>query len=46
MTSLREMRDKGYIPQRTQVKLILGGVISLGKLSIKNHGDIKILRQM
>ena len=46
MTSLREMRNKGYIPQRTQVKLIMGGVISLGKLLIKNPGDIKILRQM
>jgi len=46
MRSLREIKEKGYIPQRTQVKLIMGGAISLGKLLIKSPGDIKKLQQM
>jgi hypothetical protein len=44
MTSLREMKDKGYIPQKMQIKLFLGGGISLGKTLLLNMGDLKKLR--
>jgi len=44
MTSLHEMKDKGYIPQKMQIKLFLGGGISLGKTLLLNMGDLKKLR--
>ncbi len=44
MTSLHEMKDKGYIPQKMHIKLFLGGGISLGKTLLFNMGDLKKLR--
>jgi len=46
MTSLREMKEKGYIPQRMYLKLMLGGAISLGKTLLLNLGDLKKVRNM
>ena len=45
MASLGEMKDKGYIPQTLQVKLMLGGAISLTKTIITTRPkDFRRLR--
>ena len=45
MTSLREMKEKGYIPQTKYIKLLTLGGISLFKVILTNLGDIKKLSQ-
>ena len=46
MASLREMKEKGYIPQRMYLKLMLGGAISLSKTLLLNLRDLKKVRNM
>ena len=44
MASFREMKDKGYIPQKTYFKLMVGGTLSLSKVLLTSPGDLKKLR--
>jgi hypothetical protein len=44
MTSFREMKDREYIPQKTYLKLMLGGSLSLSKVILTSPGDLKKLR--
>jgi hypothetical protein len=44
MVSLREMKDKGYIPQKTYLKLMIGGGLSLSKVLLTSPSDLKKLR--
>lgn len=44
MVSFREMKDKGYIPQKTYLKLMIGGGLSLSKVLLTSPGDLKKLR--
>jgi hypothetical protein len=44
MPSFREMKDKGYIPQKTYLKLMIGGGLSLSKVLLTSPGDLKKLR--
>jgi len=46
MASLREMKEKGYIPQRMYLKLMLGGALSLSKTLLLNLRDLKKVRNM
>jgi hypothetical protein len=46
MTSLREMKDKGYIPQTMYIKLMLGGAVSLAKILFTSPGDLRKLRRL
>jgi len=43
MTSLREMKDREYIPNKTYVKMLIGGGISFLKVFLTNLSDIKKL---
>ena len=43
MTSLLEMKDREYIPNRTYVKMLVGGSVSFSKIFITNMGHIKKL---
>lgn len=44
MTFLREMKDKGYIPQKTYMKMMMGGTLSLSKTLLLNMSELKKLR--
>ena len=44
MYSLHEIKDKGYIPQKTQFLMLTGGGIGLAKTLLFNLGDLKKLR--
>lgn len=44
MLSLREIKDKGYVPQKTQFLMLTGGSIGLAKTLLFNLGDLKKLR--
>jgi len=44
MVSFREMKDRGYIPQKTYLKLMIGGGLSLSKVLLTKPGDLKKLR--
>ncbi len=44
MLSLREIKEREYIPQRTYLKLMLGGGLSLLKTLLFNLGTLKKLR--
>lgn len=44
MTSLREIKEKGYIPQKTYLKLMVGGGLSLSKVLFTSPRDLKKLR--
>lgn len=44
MTSIREMKERGYIPQTTFIKMITAGAFSLGKIILTNISDLKNLR--
>jgi hypothetical protein len=44
MVSFREMKDRGYIPQKTYLKLMIGGGLSLSKVLLTSPGDLKKLR--
>ncbi|OYT59026.1 hypothetical protein B6U81_06765 [Thermoplasmatales archaeon ex4484_30] len=46
MVSLREIKEKGYIPQRTYLKLMLGGAFTMGKVLLTNLRALKKLRQI
>ena len=46
MTSLEEMKDKGYIPQKMYAKLFVGGAVSLSKTLLFNMADLKKLRNI
>jgi len=47
MTSLREIKEKGYLPQPLQVKLMLGGTLSLAKTIITTRPkDFRQLRTL
>lgn len=44
MFNLREIKDKEYFPQKTYLKMMIGGGFSLGKTFLFNMGDLKKLR--
>ncbi len=44
MVGLREIKDKGYFPQKTYLKLMIGGGFSLTKVLLTSPGDLKKLR--
>jgi hypothetical protein len=44
MISLHEMKDREYIPQKTYLKLMIGGGLSLTKVLLTSPGDLKKLR--
>lgn len=44
MTSLREMKERGYIPQKTYLKLMVGGGLSLSKVLFTSPRDLRKLR--
>jgi hypothetical protein len=44
MVSFREMKDREYIPQKTYLKLMIGGGLSLSKVLLTNPSDLKKLR--
>jgi hypothetical protein len=46
MVGIREIKDKGYLPQTSHIKLLTGGTLSLLKLLATNPGDLKKLRQL
>ncbi len=46
MTSLSEIKQRGYIPQKMYIKLMLGGSISLTKTLLFNLSDLKKLRKL
>jgi hypothetical protein len=46
MVSLKEIKEKGYIPQKTYLKLMIGGGLSLAKVLLTSPGDLKKLRTM
>ncbi len=46
MASLREIKEKEYIPQRTYLKLMIGGALSLSKTLITNLRDLKKVRNI
>ncbi len=46
MTSLREIKEKGYIPQKTYAKLFIAGALSLSKTLLLNISDLKKLRNI
>jgi len=46
LTSLKEIKEKGYIPQKKYAKLFIAGAFSLTKTLILNLGELKKLRKM
>ena len=46
MTSIREIKEREYIPQRTYFKLMLGGALSLSKTLLTNIRALKKVRNM
>jgi hypothetical protein len=44
MVSLREMKDREYIPHGTYLKLLIGGALSLSKVLFSNPSDLRKLR--
>ncbi len=46
MTSLGEMKEKGYIPQKMYAKLFVAGAFSLSKTLLLNMNDLKKLRNI
>jgi len=44
MTFLHEVKDKGYIPQKTYLKMTIAGALSLSKTLLLNMSDLKKLR--
>jgi len=44
LTSLHEMKIKGYIPQKLYFKMMLAGALSLSKTLLLNMNDLKKLR--
>lgn len=46
MLGLRKIKEKGYIPQRTYLRLMVGGALSLSKTLITNLGDLKKVRKI
>ena len=45
MVTLREIRDREYLPRKTQIRLISRGAFALAKLFLRSPGDIKKLQQ-
>jgi len=45
LTSIREIKEKGYIPQKMTAKLFIAGAFSLSKTLLLNMGDLKKLRK-
>ena len=43
MTSLSEMKDREYIPNKTYVKMLIGGGLAFSKVFLTNMSDIKKL---
>jgi hypothetical protein len=46
LTSLREMKEKGHIPQKIYAKLFIAGAFSLSKTILLNMSDLKKLRNI
>jgi hypothetical protein len=46
LVSLREMKEREYIPQKMYIKMMLGGAISLSKTLLLNMSDLKKLRNI
>ncbi len=45
MISLREIKERDYVPSKTFIKMIVGGTASLTKVLLTNIGDIKKLKE-
>lgn len=45
MLSLREMKNRDYMPNSTYIKMLAGGGFSLAKVMLTNLGDIKKLSE-
>ena len=45
MTSLKEIKERGYMPNRIQIKLMTVGVYSIIKLFITSPGSVKKLQE-
>ena len=45
MTSLSEMKDREYIPNKTYVKMLIGGGLAFSKIFLTNMSDIKKLNR-
>ena len=43
MTSLFEMKNREYIPNKTYLKMLFGGGLAFSKIFLTNMGDIKKL---
>ncbi len=43
MTTLREIKERGYIPPKMMRKLLLAGTLAMGRVMITNLSDIKKL---
>ena len=46
MMTFREIKEKGYVPQRMYLMLMLGGSFSLFKTMLFNMGNLKKLRRL
>jgi len=46
MVSIREIKEKGYIPQKTLMKMMVGGGLTLSKTLVFNLRDLKKLRHI
>lgn len=44
MLSIKEIKEKGYLPQKTQLKMMIGGGLALSKTLLLNFTDVKKLR--
>ncbi len=44
MLSIQEIKEKGYLPQKTQLKMMIGGGLALSKTLLLNVTDVKKLR--
>ena len=46
LTSFREMKEKGYVPQKKYIMLFTAGAFSLSKTLLLNLGELKKLRNI
>lgn len=46
MVTLREIKERGYLPQKTYIKLMLGGSLSLTKVLLTSPRALKKLRNI
>lgn len=46
MATLRQIKERGYLPPKTFRRLLIAGSLALGKVFLMNLGDIRRLQQM